>query len=307
MDSILNTQVSCFRSYNSPSNPININLLTWLKSNKHAEKVNLIRQLVKKSERDKEKAKLPGITPSGVFTYRLEENLVKHSGFLQFDIDFKANLNITNYNKLKEQICNIKNVAYCGLSVSGTGYWGLIPIAYPDKHKLHFSSLYKAFKSLGIVLDAAPASVASLRGYSYDSEAYFNHHATIFDRYDKPAPKLNPTFYTHSLTDEQKKVEACISEIERRKIDITTSYCSDWLPIASNFAETFGEAGRTYFNQISQFHPEFDYRKANRQYDQCIRNIKGLPSLGTFFNRCAAHGISYKEVIFNAKSRGVLQ
>ena len=36
-------------------------------------------------------------------------------------------------------------MAYCGLSVSGKGFWGLIPIANPDKHRLHFTALKEAF------------------------------------------------------------------------------------------------------------------------------------------------------------------
>lgn len=297
MKSILDIEVSCYKNYKTPESPVNINLLSWLKSKKYASQVSFIRQLESKSERDKVKAALPGITPSGLFSYRHEFCLIQHSGFIQFDIDFKENSHISNYKQLKEQICKISNVAYCGLSVSGTGYWGLIPIAYPDKHKQHFESLQKAFESFSIVLDPAPANVASLRGYSYDADAYFNHSASILSQYEKPVPKPTLKSFIPNLNDDQVKVEACIREIERRRIDITTSYHFDWLPIASNFADTFGESGRIYFQLVSQFHPEYESRKTDIQYDKCLKANRGAASLGTFLSRCAAHGIYYKEAV----------
>ncbi len=189
MGSILDIEVSCFVNYDTPANPKPVNLLTWLKSDKHFEKQKTIMSINIKAERDKLKAELPAITPSGIFTYRAMKNLVKHTGFIQFDIDKKGNEHIENYNELKTLISNISNVAYCGLSVSGTGYWGLIPIAYPDKHFLHFQFCFTAFEKFGINIDPAPKSISSLRGYAYDPEAYFNHNATILNRYEEPVKK----------------------------------------------------------------------------------------------------------------------
>lgn len=189
LNSILNTKVSCFANYDTPANPKEVNLLAWLKSGKYKEKVECIRAITDKAERDAIKATLPAITPSGVFTYRSAKNLVKHSGFIQIDIDLKGNESIKNFIEMKEQISRIKNVAYCGLSVSGTGFWGLIPIAFPDKHDLHLKALQEDFTRFGIAIDPAPKSIASLRGYSYDPAAYFNHSATIFEKFYMPPIK----------------------------------------------------------------------------------------------------------------------
>lgn len=190
MDSVLNIEVSCFKNYDTAHSPKSINLLKWLRSDKYRYEVERIRSIENKADRDKLKEKLPGITPSGLCSYRAEKNHTKHSGLIQFDIDLKGNEHIGNYADLKKHICNIPNVAYCGLSVSGKGYWGLIPIAYPDKHKLHFAAMEAAFAKLGIKIDPAPANVASLRGYSYDANGYFNHSATIFKAL--PKPRLKP-------------------------------------------------------------------------------------------------------------------
>ena len=181
MRSILDIDVSCFKNYNTANNPQNVNLLVWLQSNKYESLQQKIRILETKKERDKEKSKIPAITPSGTFTYRAGKNLIKHSGLIQIDIDLSGdNLKISNYKDLKQHICNIPNIAYFGLSVSGTGYWGLIPISNPEKHKEHFNALFVVFKKFGIELDDKPKNIASLRGYSFDSDAYFNHNAKVF-------------------------------------------------------------------------------------------------------------------------------
>jgi hypothetical protein len=119
---------------------------------------------------------------------------VRHSGFLQFDIDLGDNLNVGNYPELKQLICQSPNVAYCGLSVSGTGVWGLIPIAHPDKHGQHFDFIKAWFGKSNIKIDDKPRNVASLRGYSYDPDSYFNHNATPLTRFveDKPANRNAP-------------------------------------------------------------------------------------------------------------------
>jgi hypothetical protein len=182
-DSILNIEVSCFADYNTPDNPRPVNLLQWLTNAKYAEKVATIRNIADKEQRDRLKATLPAITPSGLFSYRAKKNLIQHSGFIQIDIDPKGNEAIGNYRDLKKEICKISNIAYCGLSVSGKGYWGLIPIEQPDKHYQYFKLIEKWFKDKGLIIDKAPKSVSALRGYAYDQDGYFNHAAKPFKRF----------------------------------------------------------------------------------------------------------------------------
>ena len=76
MNSVLNVDVSCFRDYYS-TKTVNVNLLTWLRSAKYQHEVNTIRQLMDKKQRDKLKAKLPAITPSGIFSKREELGLIQ--------------------------------------------------------------------------------------------------------------------------------------------------------------------------------------------------------------------------------------
>lgn len=186
MKSVLDVNVSCFKNYNSPNSPKPVNLLLWLNSLKYRSEVLKVRQIENKEEKKKLKSNLPCITPSGLFSYRAEKSLIEHSGLIQIDIDPSANnLNISNWNELKEEISKITNIAYLGDSVSGKGYWGLIPITEPKCHQQFFDVIYERFNSFGIELDKLPKNIASLRGYSIDENAFFNHHAKPLSNYKK--------------------------------------------------------------------------------------------------------------------------
>ena len=200
---VLNVQVSCFVNYNTPSNPKPINLYTWLTNTKYQSRVDTIRQTTDKAKRDELKATLPAITPSGLFTYRQAASLLPdgHSRLIQFDIDFADNKQIRNYANLKDQLIKLRFVAYCGLSVSGKGYWGLVPIAYPERHGQHFDALRRVFAHYGIKLDDKPRNVASLRGYSYDAEGYFAKEVILFELCDEPLPPPVRTYDSSQFAD----------------------------------------------------------------------------------------------------------
>lgn len=282
--SILNTHVSCFANYDTPHSPVTVNLLTWLTSAKYKDKVEQIRSLPDKAARDALKATLPAITPGGIFTYRREDALMQYSGFIQFDIDLKDNKRILNYGPLRYTLGYITNVAYCGLSVSGQGYWGLIPVACPERHKEHFKAMEKAFKHLGITIDPAPKNIASLRGYSYDPNAYFNHTADVLHRTHTDKPPL-PHTYPITTNDTRTRVERCINTITARGIDITTTY-QQWLRIGLALAAEFGEAGRQYFHEVSRFYPKYSYTETDKKYTTLLRNHNNRVGIGTFFYLC---------------------
>lgn len=287
--SILNVNISCFKDYRTAGNPRTVNMLSWLKTSVYREQVEAIRAIGDKKERDKLKAGLPAITPSGTFSRRASEALIQHSGLIQFDVDFQDNRHVKNYDGLKGQLCNISNVAYCGLSVSGMGYWGLVPIKHPEQHKSHFRALHKAFRNFGLIIDTAPQNPASLRGYSFDPDAYFNHAATPFKLLAESEPAK---FFkqTQNGNDTRSQVEALIQRIQSQRIDITANY-DQWLRIGFALVEEFGESGRAYFHAVSQYHPEYSEHTADRQYNNCIRSKGQGVTIATLFHVCREYGI----------------
>lgn len=295
--SVLSVSVSCFRNYYTADNPQPVNLITWLRSGKYAQEVAEIRQAETKEERDKIKATLPAITPSGIFTQREAAALVEHSGLIQFDIDFADNSHIANFGELKAELCKLPEIAYCGLSVSGRGFWGLIPIAFPERHKEHFAALQKDFARFGISLDSKPGNVASLRGYSYDPEAYFNHAAKPYTRLEiekaeqysrRPQPP-------QMMGSEAEKVEAIIFQIEMNRMDITAGYAA-WFEIAAALANEFGEGGRDYFHRISQYYPRYSVSEADRQFTACLRH-RYRYSMGSLYQIALDYGIEYRAIL----------
>ena len=296
MKSVLDVEVSCFASYSSKE-PKPVNLLTWLRSDKYADKVIALRSMEDKGARDRIKATLPAITVSGLFhSQRKAEFLIQHSGLICIDIDPKGNEHISNYNLLKEQLFHIEHVAYAGLSASGKGFFLIIPIEYPIYHTYHYKALQADFKSMGIAIDTAPKSVASLRGYSYDPNALFRHEALSYGsrvsnttasllkkerEYIRSVSKeLSYTLYPHSTT--KQRVEAVIQQIVQRQIDITSNE-TDWFRISCALANEFGEAGRGYYHSFSQFHPNYNYRETDRKYDNALKGGYHRIGIGSFF------------------------
>ncbi len=295
---ILNVSVSCFASYDSSTNPKLVNLLTWLRSTKYQSKIETLRQIGNKEGRDKLKSTLPAITPSGQFTYRAEANLIpgSHTGLIQFDIDAKDNSRIRNYSTLKDQISKLPFVAYCGLSASGKGYWGLVPVAYPERHGQHFDALKRVFAHYGINVDTKPRNVVSLRGYSYDSAPYMPQRVMLFELYDVPPKSPRREFSRSNDADtEQERVEVCIQEVLRRGTYIGDSY-EQWYEVGCSLANGFGEGGRSYFHHVSQNYPSYQSAQTDKQFTACLR-ANSKATLGTFFHLCQQLGIEWKELM----------
>lgn len=297
ISSPLNATVSAWANYFEAKSPKPISLMKWLTSSKYALQVEAIRKAGTKQERDAMKAKLPAITPSGTFSSREEGGLLQHSGLIQIDIDFKENTHIANFSELKEQLARVQHVAYLGLSVSGKGFWGLIPILHPDKHKQHFAALKNDFLALGICLDEKPGNVSSLRGYSWDAEAYFNHNATPYSNLFETTPEAYKpkTSARFEASTEGEKVEAVLKQIEGRNFDITEGY-GNWFSLGCALANEFSETGRDYFHRISQFHRGYNQRETDNQFNRCLTGRYSF-TLATFFDRAKQHGFTWKEVL----------
>lgn len=290
-NSCLDVQVSCVKNYFS-KDPKDVSLLTWLQSNKYKHVVEQLRATQDKQQRQRFKSWLPAITPAGRFSRVEEKYFLAHSGFIQFDIDAKDNTHITNYNALHKQLRNISNIAYCGLSASGTGWWGLVRIAYPEKHLLHWQYIQQAMQRMGINLDAAPKNICSLRGYSYDANAYFNHKANKLFHYIIPAAPRRETEPLQSGAN-MRRAQQLVAMLEHLGKDITQGY-REWFALGCCFAATFGEAGRNLFHRASGMHPKYHPQEADTQYTQCLKFTianSSTAGLGYLVNRCKQLGL----------------
>jgi hypothetical protein len=173
-------------------------------SDKYQQQQNEVRTESDPDRQNELKMKMPVLLPSGIFKgNKGAKNLVKHSGVIAIDIDFKDNEHITNFTDFKNIIRKVQEVAYCGLSIRGKGYFLLIPIAYPEKHELHFKFIENYFKKKGLIIDQACKNVNRLRYYSYDPYAYYKHNAKRLEHYYKP-PDTQATKYYKKVNRELK-------------------------------------------------------------------------------------------------------
>jgi hypothetical protein len=295
-DSILNINVSCF-AHCKATTPVDVNLLAYLTSEKYRDRVEQIRSLQDEALQKAIKITLPGITPSGRFSYRDTEHLIEHTGFINFDIDEDKNPHLTDFALVRDQVSRIKNVAYCGLSVRGRGCWGLIPIppSTPAEHTKRFNSLSKDFAdALGINLDPACSDVCRLRIYSWDPDAYFNHHAVLYTKIQENKPAPVKQYPRPAMGDTRDRVEALIAMIREQGVDITASYKTEWFALAASLANEFGEGGRGYFHTLSQFHPGYNQRDTDDLFDSVIRKRYEEWHIGTLFAIAENYGIRLK-------------
>ena len=176
------------------------------------------------------KEMLPGATLSGLFTIfeekddktgrtfycsRRQTHLSQHTGFICIDIDRQDNMSLQSMNIILRTLRHRPEVALCMKSCSGTGYFVLIPIAYPQYHKEQFAALLKEYAALGIVIDKKCGDVTRIRFASYDDDPYINANAIPYQGVELGQQMLAPRAAVYgqverSEDDTIKKVETLV-------------------------------------------------------------------------------------------------
>lgn len=285
MNNLLNVSVSLFRNCKDPVPLRNIRLIDFLtKSSPHLTKiVEIIRNTDDKDEIRELKSKLPAITVSGCFEYRKYNRVKSYSNILAIDID--------NYDpqKAKEYLKTLPYVTYAGISVSGKGVFALIQISDPKNIGDHFDALKE---ELSIPLDSACRDVARLRYFSIDLNPYINENASVYIR--KKNRQSEPIKMTkiNVCDSDDIKFEKILNEINKNAIDITTNR-NEWVAIGLYISGRYGEIGRSYFHQISQYHPEYKRSEADHQYNSFLR-MNSRISIGSLLKIAKDYGITYK-------------
>lgn len=293
MKNKLDVNVSLFKTVKD-SNPVEVNLYELFKSEKYRKSVEAIRAESDKDKQTKMKIAMPCYTPSGVFSNGSDKSLQNHTGLLALDLDLKDNSQVENFKDLKKLIKSVPYVAYCGLSIRGEGYYVLISISSPLKHREHFASLEKDFGRCGLVVDPACINVGRKRFVSFDSDPYVNLEPETYCRVIETVRPLNQSG-GEVRTPEDKasiavEVARIIATICNQRLDITGNYKS-WYEIACSLANEFGENGRAMFQAVSQFHPDYDYDLTDNKFDEAIRGEYNY-TIGTFFHYAKLYSIT---------------
>lgn len=252
--------------------------------------INELRSTTDPERRRQIKLSLPQATISGVFApTRSADNLVKHSGLICVDIDRKDNEHIANFDTLIEDVLShIDEVMFAAHSVSGKGYFVIIPLKYPAQHKAQFEKLVRVFDEMGINIDRACGDVCRLRCQSYDLHQYVNLNAKPFAGvYHEPKP-IRPQFkYDFRGADEEKVALLC-REVEHRHIDLTATY-DDWMKIGAALS-SLGENGRQWFHICSAQNGNYNHAECDRKFNNLLRSTRRI-GIGTFFYACKNAGL----------------
>ncbi len=263
--------------------------------NKYWAMVDCIRSVQSDEERKeiKRNSNLPCITVSCLTGEDKSE--IKHiNPLICIDIDKQDNETIID--RVPSLVKQLSCVAYFSKSVSGNGYYCLIPISNTDCFKFHFNALQEDFARMGITIDKSCSNPNRLRYYSYDRDAYININADIYTRMLEQTKKVkdtNVTYNTDTITENIEKVEMLESDKKQimdmikyltiNKIDITKDY-GDWIKIGAGIVNAFGDRGYILFDNISRISNKYNSYECEEKYNNLLNNPLSEIGLGSVFH-----------------------
>lgn len=253
------------------------------------------------------KKQLPGATLSGLFEIwddectrkdgskfmapvsRRETHLKQHTGWLAIDVDLADNQNLSNFENIR-MICRFRpEIALLMRSCSGTGYFGLVRLAYPDKHKEQFKALMREYAAIGITIDKSCSNIGRVRFASWDDpeHIYINEHAQAYkgiEQVIKPlsykpntqfgfqtpsgevvGARLGGAAFWQDSRVQDRLVELCVRALVSRRIDITDKY-EDW--VKAGWALKEHPYGERLFHDLSACSSKYNPAVTSHKWNQ---------------------------------------
>ena len=287
----LDVEVSCYKGA-SDNIGTPIKLKDFLFTDRFKGIAEDIRQKATPEERhDYKKSKvheIPAITISGLFNVRESKGLVSPSGLMCIDIDHKDNTPEI-MAKVPSILKSLPYVCYSAKSISGDGYFAIVPIENPYHFRQHYFALEEEMKSYGITIDKSCKDITRLRFATYDDEYYYNPFASSFYlEVDTTQPldrKQSNQFVSSSTHSDEDRVKGEIEFLKNNSISLPDDY-ETWFKLAMSLNSSLGEKGRKYFHELSSMSNKYDKYECDNQYDEVINHYSGdnEVSLGTFFH-----------------------
>ena len=250
------------------------------------------------------KKMLPGATLSGLFALyeddslthpgqrvmvsRRETHLKQHTGWLAIDIDLADNMQMSNFENVR-MICRFRpEIGLLMRSCSGSGYFGLVRLAYPDRHKDQFKALLKDYAACGIALDRSCGNIGRVRFASWDEpeHIYINENVVPYkglegEQYQLVSLASRQTYSSHhenvgyraednSNFWEQQRVkdrlvEVIVQELVGNHRNITESY-DEW--VKAGWALRSHPYGLHLFHQLSRCSSKYNEAQTNLKWQQ---------------------------------------
>lgn len=240
------------------------------------------------------KQQLPGATLSGLFSRRKTDCLISHTGYIAIDIDLGDNRGLSDFGNIEYVLRHRPEVSCFLKSCSGTGYFALVRLGYPEQHKEQFRALSDEYSALGIALDRACSDITRIRFATYDEHPYINERSICYRGIDLGRQVLAPRAavlgqgYEQGASATADKVDRLISELERHRIDITAAY-NDWVRVGFALATLGEHPGREFFHRVSALNPGYKPQECDRKFTQLMQPSR--IHIGTFIAMCKDYGV----------------
>jgi len=260
--------------------------------------VEAVRALTDPDQIKAAKKQVPAVAPSALFNGRRGMAYVQqHSGFINLDIDGKENPCIAE-PAVRARVYADQYVFAGHVSVSGYGLSLYVQIE-PEQHEAAFLQLEQYFfAAWGVHVDPACKDVSRLRFVSYDPALYRNTEARVFiarkKRFNADRQQARRSVDRPAVQDSGQYFEAVFSQILAAGYDLTGSH-ADWVKVGFAIASGYGEAGRQYFHELSQFHPKYKPAETERQFTRCLQTRAAGVTISTFFYMAKQAGFTFKQ------------
>ncbi|MBQ6667250.1 MAG: DUF3987 domain-containing protein [Bacteroidales bacterium] len=108
----------------------------------------------------------------------------------------------------------------------------------------------------------------------------------------------------HAVTSgAERDIEQITRRIEAAAADIAPTY-AEWRDLGFALADALGEGGRTYYQRISRFYPEYSESGTDRQYTACLHAHGHGITVKTLFHLARKAGISIQAAVPDSRKNG---
>lgn len=266
-----------------------------IRNGSYQSEIDKIR-VANEEDRKRLKSKLPAVTLSGLFSNSHKaDQLIKHSGFIQIDIDHIADV------KAFKNILYKDTYTFCGFdSPTGTGLKLIVKIEpKAEHHKNCFLELEKYYKAkYNIQIDPACKDICRLCFISFDKDLFLNENAEQFNcNSENHSFELQPETSSnsrlkceHDYFFNSSNFEEFVSEIEKQKIELVHNY-EEWRNLAFAISNEFGIHGLDYFAKISSLCYNYEQEKIEDQFYKFLKDNNGTIEIKTVFAMAKKAGL----------------
>jgi len=206
--------VTVFTKLKDVSNPFYKEVdevLLSFKDGSNKSKIDAVRKVVDKKERNIIKNELKSICFSGEFSYRNAKNIVTHSGFACLDFD-----NIDDAVCLRDSLQDNEYIYSAFISPSGNGVKALVKVPKDIKnYKKYYEAICETFDSK---LDTSTSDISRVCFESYDPDLFINHNSkewVLMKEYTEVTRKNNyPDYF--QIKDTSKKVDVIVKWFNKK-------------------------------------------------------------------------------------------